>query len=348
MVHGSATPKGRPLWTTYLWAALRISIALLALYALERELSRIDRSALIAGLTGFGWKPIVAALACAGASFLSLGVFELLALRDTAGYKGCEAAGRVPRGTAIMTSFIANAFSQSIGMAVLTGSAVRVRAYARYGVRAAAIARVSAFVTLTATLGLLAAGGVAFFEGPAAMRFGSFSLSMRAFGVLLSLPSIVYLAWALLGKGTLGGRKWGVHPPSRRLAFSQVVLSVIDWLLTGTVLFVLLPATAAIGYFAFLAIYLIAQTVGVVSHVPGGIGVFEASFLSLVGAAVAVPGASLLAASLVMYRVVYYLIPLVIAMAVAALVDLRQKHREAEAGSAESRISPLNAAAHAS
>ncbi len=84
------------------------------------------------------------------------------------------------------------------------------------------------------------------------------------------------------------------------------------------------------------------------SHVPGGLGVFEASFLSLLGAAVAVPGASLLAASLVMYRVVYYLIPLIIAMAVAALVDLRQKHREAEAGSGESRISALIAAAHAS
>ncbi len=251
MVYGSAAPKRRALWTTYVWAALRISIALLALYALERELSRIDRSALIAGLTAFGWKPIVAALACAAASFLSLGVFELLALRDTADYRGCEAAGRVPRGTAIMTSFIANAFSQSIGMAVLTGSAVRLRAYARYGVRAAAIARVSAFVTLTATLGLLAAGGVAFFEGPAAMRFGSFSLSMHAFGVLLSLPSLAYLAWALVGKGTLGGRKWGVRRPSRRLAFSQVALSVIDWLLTGTVLFVLLPATAAVGYSRF-------------------------------------------------------------------------------------------------
>ncbi len=256
---------------------------------------------------------------------LALGVFELLALRDTAAYKGCEAAGEVPRGAAMMTSFVANAFSQSIGLAVLTGSAVRLRAYSRYGVRGPAIARVSAFVTLTATLGLLAAGGVAFFAGPAAMKLGPFSLSMRAFGVLLSLPSLAYLAWAILGKGVIGGAKWNLRPPSRRLAFSQVALSVFDWLLTGTVLFVLLPATAAVGYFAFLGVYLIAQTVGVVSHIPGGLGVFEASFLSLLGGAVAVPAAGLLAVSLLMYRIVYYLVPLIAAMGVAAVVDFRQK-----------------------
>ena len=306
-----------------LWLALRVSIALLAAFALRREIQQIDGRAFGGAIASFGWKPVLAAVACAGASFLALGVFELLALRDTARYKGCEAAAKVPARAAMITSFVANAFSQSIGLAVLTGSAVRLRAYSRYGVGGVAVARVSGFVTITATLGLLAAGGIAFFEGPAAMKIGHFALSMRAFGVLLSLPALAYLAWAVAGKDILAVKSWRIRPPSRRLAFSQVALSVIDWLLTGTVLFVLLPATAAIGYLAFLGVYLVAQTIGVVSHVPGGIGVFEGAFLSLLGAAITVPAASMLAASLVVYRVVYYVVPLIVATMVATLGDSR-------------------------
>ncbi len=306
-----------------LWLVLRLSLAVMAFFALQRELGRFDAHAFATAIASYGWKPIFAAVACAFASFLALGVFELLALRDAATYKGCEPAGKVPAVAAMTTSFVANAFSQSIGLAIVTGSAVRLRAYARYGVGTAAVARISGFVTLTATLGLLSAGGVAFLEGPAAMTFGHFALSMRTIGILLMLPAIAYLAWAVAGKGKLAVRSWRMRPPSRRLAFLQVGLSVIDWLLTGTVLFVLLPAAAAIGYLAFLGVYLIAQTAGVISHVPGGIGVFEGAFLTLLGAAITLPAAGALAASLIVYRVVYYLIPLVAATVVATLADLR-------------------------
>jgi Predicted integral membrane protein len=255
-------------WAPRFWLVLRVGIAVLALLALRREITQIDGHAFGGAIASFGWRPIFVAVGCAIASFLALGLFEQLALRDTASYKGCEAAAKVPPGAAMLTSFVANAFSQSIGLAVVTGSAVRLRAYSRYGVGGAAIARVSGFVTLTATLGLLAAGGVAFFAAPSAVKIGHFALSMRTFGVLLSLPAFAYLAWAVVGKGILGVRSWSVRPPSRGLAFSQVALSVADWLLTGTVLFVLMPAAAAIGYAAFLGVYLVAQTVGVVSHVP--------------------------------------------------------------------------------
>lgn len=317
-IRGEKTEKR---WVPKAWIAVRVALACLAFVALRRELARVSPSEVWHAISAFGPTSVIAALVCAAASFLTLAIFEILALRDAAGYEGGESAGRVPARVAIVTSFVSNALSQSIGFAVLTGSAIRMRVYSRYKLGGAAVARISAFVTITATLGLLAAGAVALFETPAAIptRFG---VSLRVFGIALSIPAIAYMLWALIGRGTIGGATWFIRPPSRRLALAQVTLSVIDWLLTGTVLFVLLPSSAAVGFVAFLGVYLVAQTAGVVSHVPGGFGVFEGAFISLL--TVSDPGmsTSVVAASLVVYRIVYYLLPLIIAMTIAGAADL--------------------------
>jgi phosphatidylglycerol lysyltransferase len=289
---------------------------------LRRELSNVSAAEVLNAIEDFGAIRIVSAIILAAASFLTIGIFELMALRDTARYEIGAPKWKVPAGVAIMTSFVANAFSQTIGLAVLTGSAIRMRVYSRYKLGAGAVARISGFVTITATLGLLAAGAVALVESPAVLpsRFG---VSLRMFGFALSIPAVAYIGWALIGKGTIGRNGWRMHPPSRRLAFVQVSLSVIDWLLTGTVLFVLLPPSATIGYAAFLGIYLVAQTAGVASHVPGGFGVFEGAFISLLIMSDPTLGKGVVAASLVVYRVIYYLLPLAIAMVIAAVADWR-------------------------
>lgn len=316
-----ADGKRQNRWVEKAWIAVRVALACLAFIALRRELASVSAHDVWQAVTSFGPGSVVAALVCAGASFLTLAVFEVLALRDAAGYEGGEFATSVPTRVAIVTSFVSNALSQSIGFALLTGSAIRMRVYSWYNLSGPAIARVSTFVTITATLGLLAAGAVALFETSASIptRFG---ISLRVFGIALALPAIAYLLWAMVGRGTIGGATWFIRPPSRRLAFAQVALSVIDWLLTGTVLFVLLPSSMTVGYVAFLGVYLLAQTAAGVSHVPGGFGVFEGAFVSLLAVSDPNMGTSAVAASLVVYRIVYYLVPLVIAMAIAGVVDV--------------------------
>ena len=69
-----------------------------------------------------------------------LGLIERLAIRHAN-------TTSIPRRTAMTTAFVANAFSQSIGLALLTGAAVRLRAYARRGADAPAVARISDVVT---------------------------------------------------------------------------------------------------------------------------------------------------------------------------------------------------------
>ena len=58
-----------------------------------------------------------------------------------------------------------------------------------------------------------------------------------------------------------------------------------------------------------LGMYLLAQLAGLASQVPGGLGVFETVFLLLVGDII--PAEALLG-SLLVYRMIYYLLPLVL------------------------------------
>jgi len=298
--------------------AMRLGLLVLAGWALRRELAGVQMDELLRQFGGYGWRHATLALAGTVASFVVLGLIEMLAIRHAN-------TARIPRRTVLATAFVANAFSQSIGLALLTGAAVRVRAYARRGVDTAAVARISAFVTLTVTLGLLGCGAIAFLISRAPLRVLSLTLPVHPLGVALGLLVLAYLAWSLVAtRDQIGRGRWQLRRPRPRAALTQLLLSSADWLLTGTVLFAVLPSTLGIEYGALLRAYLVAQTAGMVSHVPGGAGVFEAVMLTLLATGTATQRAGLVAA-LVMFRVVYYLLPLLVALGVSAVAELRPK-----------------------
>jgi glycosyltransferase 2 family protein len=88
------------------------------------------------------------------------------------------------------------------------------------------------------------------------------------------------------------------------------VLGAADVCAGAAVLYVLLPAEAQVPFATMLAAYVFACLLGIASHAPGGIGVFEATMLlALPG----VPKEALLGALLV-YRLCYYLVPFVVAL----------------------------------
>jgi hypothetical protein len=223
---------------------------------------------------------------------------------------------------------VANAFSQSIGLALLTGGAVRLRAYARHQLDTAEVARVSAFVTLTVTLGLLAAGAGAFLASTTPLQLWHVALPVHPVGVVLGLIVLAYLGWSHFGsRDTIGRRGRQLRRPDLPLAVRQIALASFDWLLTGTILFVVLPPALGIGYATVLRVYLVAQTVGVISHVPGGAGVFELLVLALLAPVTSPAQRAVVVASLVVFRVVYYLLPLVTALAIAAIFELSPARR---------------------
>jgi len=306
----------RTRWTL----VLRVALLALAGLALRHELAGASLAELLRGLRSYGVRHVAFGLALTAASFVTLGVVELLALR----YAGRGAARLVPPRTALATSFVAHAFSHSAGLALLTGAAVRLRAYGNRGLDAAAVARVSAFVTGAVTLGLLATGAVALLSTEAPVRVRHVAIAVRPIGAVLAALVLAYLAWSALGaRSAIGSGRWRVPRPSAGLAVAQVILSMADWLLVGTLLYVLLPTALPLEYPTLLRAFLVAQTAGVASHVPGGVGVFEAVLLTLVATAAPAGGVGTLAASLLMYRVIYYLVPLTVAIVVLVIGEPR-------------------------
>lgn len=225
---------------------------------------------------------------------------------------------------AMSTGMVANAFTQSVGFALFTGAAVRMHAYRRFAFEKADIVRLSSFITVTATLGLLATGMVAFLTGTGSVRLAGSSVSLLPIGIVFAALILLYAAWVLFRPGKKYGRRtWSFEAPTRRVGALQLAISSFDWILAATVLFFLVPASFHLSYFVFLPAFFVAQSLAMASHVPGGIGVFESIFAGLT----ALPGAAKAAilASLLIYRLVYYVLPLGISLVVAAIHVMKSR-----------------------
>lgn len=306
-----------------------VRIVLLAgsIWALQRELAGMGPGALLHRLARYGWTHVTLGLAGTALSFLLLGALELLTLRAT---ESESAAERVPAGAAFGTAFVANAFGQSIGLAVLTGAAVRSRAYSRRGMDATAVARLSGMVMISVVLGLLSVGAWALLVTAAPITVASHQYASRPLGTVLGVIVLAYVAWTFREPvDTATHSRWRIAHPTSRVAIAQIALASADWLVTGAVLYVFLPAGLTAGVWPFLAMYAIAQVVAMVSHVPAGAGVLEIMLLGLVTADAPPASRAALLAAIIMFRAVYYLLPLCVAMLVAAGAELRRSRRRA-------------------
>ncbi len=216
---------------------------------------------------------------------------------------------KLESGKTILTSFISYAFSQSLGFGILTGGALRFRLYSAWGLSAMEITGIVTFCALTFWLGILTVGGVLFlvenFTLPADLHL-PFN-SIHPIGIIFLALTLGYLVWSAIGKKPLRIRHWEFAVPPLRISFLQIAIASADWAVAGMVLYSLLPADAAISLPNLLGIFILAQVVGLISHIPGGLGIFEA--LVLTALTPSIP-ASTVIASLLAYRFIYYLMPL--------------------------------------
>jgi uncharacterized membrane protein YbhN (UPF0104 family) len=128
-------------------------------------------------------------------------------------------------------------------------------------------------------------------------------------GVLFAL--MFYLAWVSRGHRRVSVQGLRLELPGLTVTLSQLTLGVIDLCCAAAALYVILPAGHELDFISFCAAYVFACLLGIASHMPGGIGAFEATMLNTVPA----PSAAALLASLLLFRVIYYLVPFVLALA---------------------------------
>ena len=242
-------------------------------------------------------------LACAG--YGSLTLYDALGLHF--------AGVRVPYPRLALISFMGYAIGHNVGLNTLSGGAIRYRAYSPLGLSAKQIGTVIAFGTLTFVLGAAVLLGLSLLTQS---RLSGSVLHVHSWLVVLAgcilLSAVAAYLWLACSRHeSLRYRKLVIPVPTWRIAVAQIAVACTDLLCAAGVLYVLLPPQAAIGFAAFAGLYLIAIAAGVLSNVPGGVGVFESVLLLIFHA---VPPDHLLGA-LLAYRIIYYFGPFAVALA---------------------------------
>jgi phosphatidylglycerol lysyltransferase len=210
-----------------------------------------------------------------------------------------------------LISFISYAFSNAVGMSLLVSGSIRYSFYIQNGLSTKEVAKVVLFCTSSFWLGLLALTGVTLLCVPLPPELPLAAFRVPA-ALLLTLVPVAWLAGGLI-KRPVRIWRWRVSMPSVATGVRQILVGAFDWGLAAAVLYVLMPNELNNGFGHFLAIFVIAQIIGLISHVPGGLGVFEAVMLAGFGATGNETLAAPIIGALAAFRVIYYLLPLCMA-----------------------------------
>lgn len=288
--------------------AIVLAILALALTLLHRMLAGLHMRDVRAAIGAIGASDVLMAVGLAAGSYLALTLYDVLALR--------VARKPLPYRTAATASFLSYALSHNLGMATVTGTSVRMHVYGRAGLSVGDVARVQANAGLGFSLGLSLISGVGLLWRGDSLSLASHVLGPATLhligGALLAGLCALLIATAFVRRLDLFG--WHLTLPSPGQAILQMLVSATDLGFAAATLYVLLPDSAMASYPAFLAAYGIAIAASVASHSPGGLGVFEAVML----AGLSHGDRAGLAAALLMYRGIYYLLPLATAALLAA------------------------------
>ncbi|MFY1053250.1 bifunctional lysylphosphatidylglycerol flippase/synthetase MprF [Ectopseudomonas khazarica] len=237
---------------------------------------------------------------------------------------------RLPASTLALGGFCAFAIGNAVGLSALSGGSVRYRLYTRNGLGAGDVARMSLFASLSLgiSLPILAALAALFdlADAAAALRLPAPLLALLAVAVLLAaLTLVLLLARKRLAERPAPGcwqvdlGRFSLRLPGVRMSLVQLLISSLDVLIAASVLYCLLPE--APPFSSFVLIYMLALAAGVLSHVPGGVGVFEAVLLAAFSSRIDPAG---LVAAMLLYRLLYVLLPLLVAGLLLLAVEARR------------------------
>ncbi len=230
-------------------------------------------------------------------------------------------------GRIALASFTGFATSYNFG-ALLGGTSVRYRLYSVWGLSAVDIVRLVVMLGLTFWFGVFGLAGVLFLVDPFPIPAGLALpvATVRPLGWGLLALTIGYLGLTVFWKKPIRLRGTEVSLPGPGISSLQLAIAAADLIVAAGILYVLLPADFGLDYFEFLGIYLLAVVAVILTHVPGGVGVFELMVLKLAGA----QSNERLIAALLVFRAIYYLLPLLISAVLLAGHELMLRRRATE------------------
>jgi len=247
---------------------------------------------------------VYAALACLS-GYTVLSFYDYLALRYV------HQSHKVGWWKWMLAGMLGFAISNNAGTAVVSGGAIRFRLYTRWRIKAPDIVKMVVFSGFTYFLGAVSIMVAGYFMVPR-------DLFAASVGANIGISALFLFCAAALGAyyaGTLFFQGKKIHIgdmdfriPQFRMALAQMMTGMLDSIMAALVLYFCLSHVIDIPFTTFVGLFVIAQTAGIFSQVPGGIGVFE-SIIML--AMPNVDNPAVLFGSLLAFRVIYYLLPLI-------------------------------------
>lgn len=295
----------RRFWFRILATGLSTLILALSAIIVTRVLLTTDYHALRLAIRATSLEQFSGAMVFTALSYMALTGYDAVAIR--------QLQLKVRYATTALASFTSYAISFTLGFPLVTGGTVRYWIYSQVGLRASQVASLTLIAGITFWLGMVLVIGVAFLLRPE--KIAEINQLAMVLNVLIGLGAVgailIYIVWVSRSRRRLSIRGIALELPGLKLTAGQLVLGAIDLVCAAAVLHVLLPDGHGLDFVSFVAIYVFACLLGIASHAPGGIGAFEVTILNMVPS----PSTEALLAALVLFRIVYYLVPFVLAFA---------------------------------
>lgn len=293
-------------WLKFLGPLLMVVVLGIALAVIHDILKHYHYRDIVRSLKQLPRVHLIFALALTALSYLTLTLYDTIGVR-TIGHP-------LPYRRIALVSFIGYAVNNNTGFAGVAGNSIRYRIYTSWGLSAIEVAKVIGFCVITFWLGFLTMAGVSFIIDPMPspaglpLKIGS----LRILGIIFLIPVVFYLIGNTIHHHRpFRFRKWTLQLPPPHISLAQIAIAGLDWSIAAGVFYMLLPAGSHISYPQTIGLFLLAQIAGLVSHVPGGLGVFE---LVMIYSLSDTFGRPEIVGILLAYRGIYYLLPLGLAV----------------------------------
>lgn len=306
------------------WLAIAAVVLVLALgfEALRTMLAETHFKDVRAALRAISPIRIGAALGLTVVSYLTLTLYDFLALRTI--------GSKLPWRIAAFASFTSYTISHNLGLSFLTGGTARYRVYSSAGLELSDVARISLIASATFWGGVLTIAGLTLVGGTHSLDLSVAAISPLAQHLAgLTMLAAIAALFVLRSRGVarVGYGSFNMPIPPIGTMAAQIGIAALDLTAASAALFVLVPDAAPHMFGIFFLAYTLAIVVALVTHVPGGIGVFEAVILAIV------PGnQSEVFAALLLYRLIYYLLPLASAGAMLGVMEGYRQRRQISIG----------------
>ena len=277
----------------------------IAIYFVYQQVHKLGMKKIIDAIFSIPEQDVIMGVIFTAIGYLALSLYDFLALkyidRKMSPLRVMAAA---------MSGF---AVSNNVGHAYISGAAVRYDFYSSWGLTGGDILEMIGFSTLTYVLGVGFLLDLSLIIAPATDIPGEVLSPVYLYGggIVMTLAFFLYWFLVVVPKKALKFKNIYLPAPSQKMTFLQIVLGATDMLLVAVVCYMVMKSSIDLSFAHFLSIFMIAQFVGLSTQVPGGIGVFEFIFLKLLPEKYAEDSDIL--ASLIVFRILYYFIPLLVA-----------------------------------